>query len=218
MLLPSLLASLAFCQPAAQLYAPAMHEVTAADSTLQRTFDRGLTFATFLERAQARREGWLQVQRDAAVSSQLITRARAVGGRWQWLVVARDACGDSMNSVPYAARLTDSVPGMTLRIVHPDQGSAIQRAHQTQDGRNATPTFVLLDSQGNDVGCLVELPQPLRTWTDKHRGKVDSDSLHEYRNAFYRKDAGVSLVTELVEIMEAAKAGTPVCDRRYVVR
>ena len=89
------------------------------------------------------------------------------------------------------------------------------RAHtRTEDGRRATPTFVLIDASGNDAGCLVELPAPLRQWTNKARGKVSDDSLHAYRETFYSKDQGVSLTTELVELLEAARAGSPRCDRQ----
>jgi len=42
---------------------------------------------------------------------------------------------------------------------------------------------------------------------------VSNDSLHSYRNAFYARDRGVSLATELVEMLESAQAGTPRCDR-----
>jgi len=184
------------------------------DSTLQATFHKGVTFNQFVDAAVARREGWLRLQRDAVVPAALVARARAVGGSWQLLVVARDACGDSMNLVPYAARLADSVPRLHLRIVTPDDGQVAQRTHRTQDGRLATPTFVLLNAQGEDVGCVVELPAPLRQWTDAARATVSSDSLHSYRNAFYARDRGVSLATELVEVLEAAQAGTPRCDRQ----
>ena len=186
----------------------------SADSTLQSTFNRGITFQQFVDAAVARRDGWLRLQREAVVSPALITRARAVGGSWQLLVIARDACGDSMNSVPYAARLADSVPGLNLRIVSMAEGEAAANTHRTQDGRTATPTFILLDAKGTDVGCLVELPAPLRQWTDTARKTLSDDSLHSYRAAFYARDRGASLATELVEVLESARNGTPRCDRQ----
>ncbi len=215
MLIATLLASLATCQPTALSVPvmPAAHTVQA-DSLLRSLFERGQTFAEFVEKASARREGWLRLQRDAVVSAALLERARAVGGTWQLLVVARDGCGDSMNSVPYAARLADSVPGLSLRIVTPNIGEAAQANHRTLDGRTATPTFILLDAAGDDVGCLVELPAPIRQWNHKNRSVLSSDSLHTYRDTFYAKDRGASVSLELVELLESAKAGTPRCDRK----
>lgn len=191
-----------------------MLPVVAADSSLQGMFDRGTTFAKFVAAATARREGWLRLQREAVVDSSLLRRARAVGGTWQLLVIARDGCGDSMNSVPYAARMADSVAGLSLRIVSPTEGQAAASAHRTADGRMATPTFILLDARGTDVGCVVELPAPLRQWTNASRGAVSDDSLHTYRSAFYTQDRGESISRELVEILEAARAGRPRCDRQ----
>lgn len=207
-----LIASLATCNPVIPLAVLHLPPVSA-DSTLRTLFSRGSTFAEFVDQASARREGWLRLQREATIAPALLARARAVGGTWQLLVIARDACGDSMNSVPYAARLADSVAGLSLRIVSPSDGASVASDHRTKDGRTATPTFVLLDAGGDDVGCLVELPSPLRQWTDAARPTVSSDSLHAYRDAFYARDRGASLVTELVEVLESARAGTPRCDR-----
>jgi hypothetical protein len=215
MLVTALLASLAACHPAVRTLPPLPSIVTAAaDSSLRPLFESGTTFADFVAAATARREGWLRLQREAAIDPALLTRARAVPGQWQLLVVAVDACGDSMNSVPYAARLADSVPSLTLRIVAPAAGRAVQEGHRSPDGRAATPTFVLLDARGADVGCLVELPAPLRQWTDSARKVVTSDSVYAYRRAFYDRDRGASLVTELVEVLEAAASGRPRCDRQ----
>ncbi len=215
MLVTALFATLATCHPVALPAARLRTPVDAVgDSVLRSLFDRGQTFGEFVEKASARREGWLRLQRDAEVAPALLERARAVGGTWQLLVIAIDRCGDSMNSVPYAARLADSIPGLSLRIVLPPEGKMVQESHRSLDGRTATPTLVLLDAAGNDVGCLVELPAPLRQWNHKNRGVVSDDSLHAYRSSFYANDRGVSVTTELVELLEAAKSGTPRCDRQ----
>jgi len=211
MLAALLIANLATCQPVVSR--PVVSPIVAADSSLQGLFDRGTTFAAFVASATARREGWLRLQREAVVDSSLLRRARAVGGTWQLLVIARDGCGDSMNSVPYAARLADSVAGLSLRIVSPAEGQAAASLHRTADGRMATPTFIVLDGSGTDVGCVVELPAPLRQWTNASRGAVSDDSLLKYRSTFYTKDRGESISRELVEVLEAARAGRPRCDR-----
>lgn len=213
MLAAVIVAGLLTCAPRATV-PPHRAPLIAVDSTLQATFNRGITFQQFVDAAVARREGWLRLQREATIPPALIARARAVGGHWQLLVIARDGCGDSMNSVPFAARLVDSVPAITLRIVSLDQAEAAAHTHRTQDGRTATPTFILLNARGDDAGCLVELPAPLRQWTQAARPTVSNDSLHSYRDAFYARDRGVSLATELVEILEATRTGTPRCDRQ----
>lgn len=149
----------------------------------------------------------------ARVDDALLARAKAVGGTWKFLVVAIDRCGDSMNSVPYLAKLAELVPGIDLRIVLPVNGRVAQESHKSLDGRNATPTIVLLDASGRDMGCIVELPKEIRDWAHGVRKTVSSDSLHAGIAAFYARDKGRGITTEAVELLEAAKAGTPRCER-----
>jgi len=184
-----------------------------ADSTLLQLQASGQTFPEFLAAAKARREGWLRLADSAVVDDALLARARAVGGRWHLLVIAIDACGDSMNSVPYLAKLAEQVPGMDLRIVLPVNGRPVQSAHKSMDGRQATPTIVLLDEQGRDVGCIVELPREIRHWAHGVRGSVSSDSLHAGIRAFYTRDRGKGITTEAVEMLEAARKGSPLCEK-----
>lgn len=187
--------------------------VVAQDSTLLSLFSSGQSFPDFLAAAKARREGWLKMADSARVDDALVARAKAVGGTWHLLVVAIDACGDSMNNVPYLAKLSSLVPGLDLRIVLPVNGRPVQDTHRSLDGRTATPTFVLLDSMGNDVGCIVELPRAIRDWAHGVRGTVSSDSLHAGIRTFYAANRGVAITTEAVEMLEAAKAGSPRCAR-----
>lgn len=201
-------AQAARCEPAAPHLAMA-----AADSSWSALYESGQRFPEFLAAAKARREGWLRLADSARVSDALLARARAVGGSWRLLVVAIDACGDSMNSVPYLARLAELVPGLELRIVLPKDGRAVQEAHKSVDGRNATPTILLLDAEGRDRGCIVELPRQLRMWAHRARKSVSSDSLHAGIRAFYAANRGEAIVTEAVEMLEAARADRVLCDR-----
>ncbi len=187
--------------------------VVAQDSTLLGLFTSGQSFPDFLAAAKARREGWLKMADSARVNDELVARAKAVGGTWRLLVVAIDACGDSMNNVPYLAKLSEMVPGLDLRIVLPVDGRTVQDSHRSLDGRQATPTMVLLDSNGNDVGCIVELPREIRDWAHSVRATVSSDSLHAGIRRFYAANRGVAITTEMVELLEAAKAGLPRCAR-----
>ena len=187
--------------------------VIAQDSTLLSLFNSGQSFPDFLAATKARREGWLKMADSARVDDAMVARAKAVGGTWHLLVVAIDACGDSMNNVPYLAKLSALVPGLDLRMVLPVNGRPVQDSHRSLDGRTATPTIVLLDSNGNDVGCIVELPREIRDWAHGVRGRVSSDSLHTGIRTFYAGNRGVAITTEAVEMLEAAKAGAPRCSR-----
>ena len=73
----------------------------------------GQTFPDFVAAAKARREGWVRLADSAQVDPALVQRARAAGRGWRILVVAIDACGDSMTSVPDVARLAVPAGGAT---------------------------------------------------------------------------------------------------------
>ncbi len=182
------------------------------DSSLVALFERGQAFPDFLDAARGRREGWLRVNAGVEIADSSVARAKAVGGEWRLLIVAIDACGDSMQQVPYVARLGELVDGLSVRIVPPAEGALVQAAHRSMDGRTATPTFVLIDSTGTDVGCIVELPREIRRWTHVRRDSMSSDALHEYRREWYDADKGASIVHEVVELLEQATSGTPVCE------
>lgn len=185
-----------------------------ADSVLSALHGSGQRFPDFVAAAKARREGWVKLADSAQVADALVTRAKAAvqGGTWRILVVAIDACGDSMNTVPFVARVA-AMAGVDLRIVLPTAGRAVQDSHRSLDGRMATPTFILLDETGAERGCIVEQPRALREWAAPQRSVVSLDSVHAGIRAFYAKDKGESIAQETVEMLEAAKAGRTHCDR-----
>jgi hypothetical protein len=127
-------------------------------------------------------------------------------------VVAEDYCGDSANTVPYVASLADELDNLDIRVVDSRAGRGVMEAFPTPDGRGATPTMVLLDDQGEAVGCLVEQPRPLQEWWLGEAKEIeDEQARFDEKYAWYARDAGTSTTTEVVEMMAGAAAGTPVC-------
>jgi hypothetical protein len=183
----------------------------AADSTLVALFESGEDYETFLGNARARKAMWQKHWDEGQVPADVLERARALPGRWRLLVVAVDGCSDSVNTVPYLARLAALVPSIELRIVKPDAGRAVQEAHRTPDGRAATPTLVVIDEAGNEAGCWVERPKALQDGALKARADGTLDAWARDKQAWYDADAGASTVREVVAILEAAATGAPRC-------
>ena len=178
------------------------HEV-AIDSTYKALYESGETFADFLVNAKARKEQWdgnyaLKVAPDV-----LVTRATSAGSGWKLLVVTISSCGDSVNSVPYIASLLDKIPSIEMRLVNPTAGKAIMEAHRTPDGRAATPTVILLDDQFNERGCWVERPANLIA--------LMKEQPNFNRQEWYQQDRGASALDEIVQMIEAAHAGSVKC-------
>lgn len=182
------------------------------DSTLGALYASGQDYRTFLAEAKARRELWVRHTEAAVIAPDVLATARALMGRWRILVVAVDGCSDSANTLPYIARLVEQVPSLELRVVLPGPGQAVMEAHRTPDGRPATPTFVVLDPSGNDVGCLVERPAALQQLAMQARTAGTLETFARDKQKWYDADAGASVVRELVAVLQAAAAGAPRCD------
>lgn len=177
-------------------------------------WEAGTTYEDFLASADRRRSLWrANTEKAEGIDPALVARARAVGGRWHFLVVAVAACSDSVSTVPYLARLAALVDGVELRIVDSDAGRAIMEANPTPDGRAATPTILLLDGDFEERGCFIERPRSLQDWIIESGGRLSAEEIFEGKMEWYAEDAGAETVSEMVSILEAAASGGRVCGR-----
>lgn len=183
----------------------------ARDSVLVALYESGQDFATFHEKARSRRAMWDKNWTEGKVPDDVLAQARAIGGRWRLLVVAVDGCSDSVNTVPYVARLVELLPSIEMRIVLPGPGRPVQESHRTPDGRAATPTFVLIDAEGRDAGCWVERPAVLQESFLKAKAENGVDAWAGAKQGWYDTDAGASTLREIVAMIAAAASGSPTC-------
>lgn len=192
--------------------APGRAHPAAAGPRVDREalYKRGIPFSEFLAAANQRRQLWLDNYARAVVPDALLQRARAVPGTWRILVVAVDACSDSVNTIPYLARLVEQVAGLEMRIVDSTVGRAVMNAHRTPDGRAATPTVVLLDEGYEEVACFIERPVDLQTWFLANESLGDRERQRK-KMAWYADDAGATTLAEFVGLLEAAGAGRRGC-------
>ncbi len=181
------------------------------DTAYQRLFDGGITMDDFLAAAKARREQWLRNYEQSAVPDAVLATARSAPGPWRLLVVAVDGCSDSVNTVPYIARLAQRLVGVELRIVNSDVGRAVMNAHRTPDGRGATPTVILLDANYEERGCWIERPSELRSWMLDNRAKVKESELFDHKMAWYEADKGGTTIAEIAAMIESAGRGEKRC-------
>jgi hypothetical protein len=186
----------------------------SSDVDYAKLFASGESFADFLGKATRRKEQWHGNYGKAAVPDALLARATRITGTWNVLVVAVDSCSDSVSTIPYLAKLVESLPNVTLRIVDPKAGKEVMERHRTPDDRAATPTVILLDSTFAERGCWIERPRELqaRIAGDK---KSDRDStVFEGKMEWYAKDQGAATITEFVEMLEKAARGETACDAK----
>jgi hypothetical protein len=168
-------------------------------------YTHGITFAEFLSNAHALADEWRDTYTHATIDDQALARARALKGHWQLLVVADDSCHDSLNTVPYLARLSEAVPDtFAIRIVSSAAGQAVKDAHQTPDGRGATPTIVVLDERGAMKGVFIERPAALRQYIDERGAGKYPHEIRDMRQQWYESDKGRHAVSEILEIIEGS--------------
>lgn len=219
-MLSPLFATLLLIAPAPACDAPAASvpavshpaaEPIAADSVLEAIYRGGQRFEDFLGAAKARREVWVKNWEQGTVPADALAKARALPGRWRIVVSVVDACSDSVNSIPYLARLVASVPSLELRLVTPGAARPFTEKHRTPDGRTATPTVVILDAAGQDVGCWVEKPAPLLKLAEELKAAGKGGEYFTEKMKWYEADAGATSVREIVEVLAAAAAGKPLC-------
>jgi Thioredoxin len=177
--------------------APLREEVNYAD-----LYAKGTTFADFLENARARRDEWRARYNDATVTPDLITRMRALPERRRILVVAADYCLDSVNTIPYLARLVDGAPErLEMRLLDTTAGKAVMEAHPTPDGRAATPTIAILAPDGRFIAAWTERPSATQAWFLEQQKVMMQKPLHDELEAWYAKDAGKTTVAEIADLL-----------------
>lgn len=191
---------------------PPVASAVAGDSTLLALYARGVDYPRFLAAARARRETWVRNGETAVVPADALALARTLTGHWRILVVAVDGCSDSANTIPYVAKLVEMVPALELRVVSPEAGQAVMEAHRTPDGRAATPTILVLDGAGREVGCWIERPKALQDQAIAARAAGTIERFASGKQGWYDADAGASTVREIVAVLQAAAAGAPRCD------
>jgi len=166
-------------------------------------YSSGATFAQFLESARAKRDEWRQRYNDAAVTPEMVTRMRALPARRLILVVAEDWCSDSVQTIPYVARLVDGAPErLAMRIINSTVGRPVMDANLTPDGRAATPTIVVLTEDDVVIGSWVERPSTAQAWFLEQQKSVMQQPLHEQLMKWYSDDAGRTTMAEIAALLE----------------
>ena len=179
--------------------------------SLREVYEAGQTWESFYEGADRRRELWVRNWTNARVPDDLAARARLAGGPWRILVITEAGCSDSVNSVPYIARLVEGTPGLEMRVVRSAEGRPWMEAHRSPDGRAATPTVLVLDGDYRIRGCWVEQPVGLQAfWLPVVARGAMSENVDE-KMAWYARDEGRETLREIVEVLEGARAGEVIC-------
>lgn len=164
-------------------------------------FEAGDTFAQFMAKEFTNKLFWEQVFKRATVGGDVLRRASELGGSWHLLALNEDWCGDSVNILPYVAKLADAVPGFDLRIVRRDENLDIMDAHLTGTSRSI-PIIILLDENFSECGWWGPRPSALQKWVIDEGLKLPKDERYKQARAWYARDRGASTMNEIVSTFE----------------
>lgn len=186
--------------------------IASVDSALATAYHSGITWEAFRSSAGARRAAWMANWENAKIPADALARARALPPGFRLLVIAVDSCSDSVNTIPYLAKLVAEVPGLSMRILSPVAGRQLMTARPTPDGRPATPTVILLNSKSEEVGCWIERPAALQSIAIEARAGGGTSTFAATKQGWYDADAGASTIREVVALLADAAAGKRGCD------
>jgi thiol-disulfide isomerase/thioredoxin len=76
----------------------------------------------------------------------------------KFLVITEDWCIDSVQFIPVLVRLAQDYEGIETRVLRRDEHTEVAEKYPRKDGYNAIPVIIIFDSEGNELGSIVERP------------------------------------------------------------
>ena len=164
-------------------------------------FAAGSTFEQLLARSKDNSEMWRALYKRAALDDEAIRRAREIEHRFHLLVINEDWCGDSVNILPYVARLADASGHLEMRIIGRDANRDLMDAHLTGTSRSI-PIVIVYDSIFREKGWWGPRPGPLQRWVMTEGLALPKPDRYPLIRAWYARDKGRTIVSELLSIIE----------------
>jgi hypothetical protein len=170
---------------------------------MRQRFDSALTFAEFLEQAQANAALWRDAYRLARVPEEAVARLAAIPGSWQLLVMVEDWCGDAVNSVPLLARLAELAPNVELRVIGREDNANIMDAHLT-NGSRSIPVVMVLDEHHVERAWWGPRPSALQRWVIDEGLVLEKVERYRRIRTWYARDRGRTIVDEVIDAVARA--------------
>ena len=168
-------------------------------------FFAGATFADLLGRPKDNPDLWAAIYRRAELSHAAARRAAALTGHWHLLVLSEDWCGDSVNIIPYVARLEECCEHIDMRILGRDSNPDLMDAHLTGTSRSI-PVVIVYDEDFVERGWWGPRPGPLQEWVLAEGLALPKPERYRHIRAWYARDRGETIVSEILTIMEQLDA------------
>ncbi len=168
-------------------------------------FKEGARFVDVLARAKDNSEMWQAVYKRAQITDEAARRAAALHQTWHLLVINEDWCGDSVNILPYVARLEEASRHVEMRIIGRDANRDLMDAHLTGKSRSV-PIVIVYDDSFREKGWWGPRPRPLQDWVLTEGLALPKPDRYRHIRTWYARDRGATVVSEILSIIEGLDA------------
>ena len=168
-------------------------------------FREGATFAEVLARPKDNSEMWQAVYKRAEITHEAASRAAALHQAWHLLVINEDWCGDSVNILPFVARLEEASRHLEMRIIGRDANRDLMDAHLTGKSRSI-PVVIVYDDSFKEKGWWGPRPGPLQDWVLVEGLALPKPDRYRHIRTWYARDRGATVVSEILSIIERLDA------------
>ena len=193
------------CVAESTIDAAAVANAPIEGKALRERFFAGATFGEQLSRPKESFELWESVYRRAALTPEASARAAALDGVWHMLILNEDWCGDSLNILPYLARLEECCHNIEMRILGRESNRDLMDAHLTGTSRSI-PLAIVYDESFVERGWWGPRPGPLQAWVLAEGLALPKPDRYRHIRTWYARDRGNTVVSEILSIMERLDA------------
>ncbi len=113
------------------------------------------------------------------------------------LAITEDWCMDTSSTIPFLARVAESVPGIDLRLILRDANPAIMDRYLT-NGRRAIPVLIILDGNFRELGRWGPRPSELQAWVMANRPVLPKADVLKEERRWYARDKGETTIREVL--------------------
>jgi hypothetical protein len=167
---------------------------------MKERYFSGATFLEFLATVMANEGLWHQIYEKATLPPEAEETASAIAGRWYFLVLAEDWCGDAVHVLPFLARLTESFPQFDLRILPRDENPELMERHLT-NGTRSIPVVMVLDEGFREVAWWGPRPRPLQELFLREIKPLPKEERFPKVRAWFARDRGRTTLNEILSLI-----------------
>lgn len=144
-----------------------------------------------------------RLDKTAQISQENREHFRNIPERQTWLVISEPWCGDAAQTLPFLNKMAQLSENIDLKILLRDENPELMDKFLT-NGSQSIPIVIMIDEEMNVVqtfGPRSKAATKLVSDYKTEHGKID-DAFKEMLQVWYNTDKGVSIVNDLVKILD----------------